>query len=493
VAEGDEVHVSIEEVHMDGRTRVNLLGTIRVIHEHLTAALCEIAWSKERTTERRRIWTLQTMALFWTAVILRAPESLRQALDEAFSGVGGYPLARSSHQGFFKRAKGLKWQFFRRLLEDFTASVLRDHEPTFESALRPKLAAFTGVWIVDGSRLDQIAHRLKVTWTTRSAVLPGSVLALYDLFRGVARHVEFSEDGAAAEVPALRGVLDRIPPGTLLLADRAYCSHHLFHELLAGGIHVLTRCTAAISVEKLQRLSQTKDAKGSVEEWLVLVGTPQKPAERQRVRMIVRRRPGKKAVRLLTTVLDPEMLPATTALTLYRKRWAVERLFYDLKEVIDLHSFYAGNANAVAMQVYTAALVHTAMRVAQAGIAKEVRLEPEELSVEKLFPRIAAASSAYVTSQQAFIAIQQLNRGFELREPDWSEQEYASAPLASLRVEVRTTKRRKRRPSDGRYLSLHRFVHRRVARKVDGADAGVAPTGGGQAVAASRSPVSARR
>lgn len=446
---------------MDGGERVNLLGTIRAIHEHLTAALCESAFAKERTTERRRIWTLQAMALFWTAVILRAPQSLRQALDEAFSGVGGYPLARSSHQGFFKRAKGLRWQFFRRLLEDFTASVLRDHEPAFESALREKLSAFTGVWIVDGSRLDQIAHRLKVSWKTRSAVLPGSVLALYDLFRGVARHVEFSEDGAAAEVPALRGVLDRIPRATLLLADSAYCSHHLFHELLARGIDVLVRCTAAISIEKIEMLSRTQDGKDIVEDALVLVGTPKSPSERQRVRMIVRRRRGRKTIRVLTTVLDPKMLPAATALALYGKRWAVERLFYDLKEVIDLHSFYAGNANAVAMQVYAAALVHTAMRVAQAGIAQEARVEPEELSVEKLFPRVAAASSAYVTSQQAFIATQKVNPGLELREPDWNEQEYASAPLDSLCVEIRTTRRRKPLPSDGRYVSLHRLVHRR--------------------------------
>ena len=56
-----------------GQTRVNLLGTIRVIHEHLTAALCESVFARERKAERRRIWTLQVMALFWTAVILRAP------------------------------------------------------------------------------------------------------------------------------------------------------------------------------------------------------------------------------------------------------------------------------------------------------------------------------------------------------------------------------------------------------------------------------------
>jgi hypothetical protein len=446
-----------------GETRVNLLGTIRVIHEHLTAALCESVFARERKAERRRIWTLQVMALFWTSVILRAPESLRQALDEAFRGAGGYPLAPSSKQGFFKRAKGLRWQFFRSLLDDFTASVLKDHEPAYEKALRPALSAFNEVWIVDGSRLDRIAHRLKVLWKQDTVVLPGSVLALYDLFRGVARRVEFSEDALAAEVPALRGIFDCVPKGTLLVGDSAYCSHHLFGELSARGISALVRCTQAISIERVELLSRVEHGEYVIEDTVVVIGTPQKPGARRTVRMIEKKRKGKKTLRLLTSVLDPHKLPGQTALTLYGKRWSVERLFYDLKEVIDLHSFYAGNANAVAMQVYAAALVHTAMRIAQAGIAAEAGLDPEDLSVEKLFPRVAAASSSFVTSQQAFIAVGKVNPTVKLREPVWDEQEFASAPVESLRVETRNPRRRKprSRPVPCAYASLHRFTRAR--------------------------------
>ncbi len=38
----------------------------------------------------------------------------------------------------------------------------------------------------------------------------------------------------------------------------------------------------------------------------------------------------------------------------------MERLFFDLKEVLNLHRFYTSSPNGVAMQVYAAALVHTA-------------------------------------------------------------------------------------------------------------------------------------
>jgi len=447
--------------------RVDLLGTIRVIHEHLTGALCESVFAKMREGERRRVWTLEAMAMFWTSVILRAPESLRQALDEASVGGGGYPRAVSSKQAFFQRAKGMRWQFFRGLLEDFSRSVLEGCKPAYERALREKLPSFPEVWIVDGSRLDQIAHRLKVLWKQDAAVLPGSVLALYDVFRGIARRVEFCEDAAAAEVPSLRELLDAIPQGTILLGDSAYCSHRLFGALSERGICALVRSTESISVEKVEVLSRVRDGNEVVEDTIVLIGTAQRPRERQKVRLIEKQRHGAKTLRLLTSMLEPDKLPAATALALYEKRWTVERLFYDLKEVIDLHSFYAGNANAVAMQVYAAVLVHTAMRVAQAGIAAQLELEPERLSVEKLFPRVAAASSALITSQLAFIAVSLANPGVSLVEPVWEKQPFAFAPLKSLLVETRDRPRRVRRRA-GRirsaHPSLHRFTQQRHSR-----------------------------
>jgi hypothetical protein len=54
-------------------------------------------------------------------------------------------------------------------------------------------------------------------------------------------------------------------------------------------------------------------------------------------------------------------------------------LFFDLKEVVNLHRFYTSSPNGVAMQVYAAALVHTAFRVAQGHIAQALGKEPEKL------------------------------------------------------------------------------------------------------------------
>lgn len=445
-----------------GETRVDLLGPVKILQEHLTQALCDSVFEDGRRTERRRQWTLHPMAEFWTAVILRAPKSLRAALDEAHRGAGGYPQVEASPQAFFARSQDLRWEFFHDLFHGFAGRALADAPSAFERPMQEALPGFASVWVVDGSRLDAVAHRLKVLWDERIVTLPGSLLVLYDLYRGVPRHVVFSEDALRGEVPLLRERLDQIPKGTLLLGDKAYCSHRLFGELTKRKISALVRCTKAIGVVRLERLSSIEQDDAVLEDSLVLAGTSQKPADQQRLRLI-QWRCGGKVLRLLTNVLDPALLPAPAAIALYRKRWKVERMFYDLKEVLNLHRFYAANANAVAMQVYAAAMVYVAMRVAQARIATTHALVPEQISTEKLFPRVAAAASAYVTSRLAFLAIERANPGVSLVEPDWSRQEWAGASLRALLVEMRSPHRRRRRncPAQRRYTSLHRLLPRR--------------------------------
>jgi len=307
-----------------GKTQVDLLGPARILHKHLTAALCERVFAAGRVTERRRIWTLHQIALFWSAVILRAPESLLQALDEARRGVGGYPRVKATPQAFFERAKGLRWTFFRDLFDAFLENALRRHAPRFESKLRGQLKAFPEVWIVDGSGLDAIAHRLKVLWDERVVVLPGSLLVFYDLFRGLPRRVLFHEEAMGSEVGRTEAVLASIAKGTLLVGDRAYGSVRLFASVAVHGIFLLARRNKTVKLRERKRLRRVDLKTGGIlEEFLVLAGAGTNGVEPQRLRLI-RWQLGSKVVELLTNVLDAEALPGETALSLYRRRWSID-------------------------------------------------------------------------------------------------------------------------------------------------------------------------
>ncbi len=432
--------------------RIDLLGTVQLLQEVLTESLCESVFKATRVTERVREWTLYALAQFWNAVILRGPETLTQALQEAQRDeAAGWPaVPATSRQAYFKQCKNLRWIFFANLLDAFLTRILPKAKATFCSELAALRERFPEVWVLDGSRLDAVAHRLKLLWDVRSVVLPGCLEVAYDLFRGIPRILHFDPDAAKAESKRIFEILGRIPKGTLLLGDRLYASVALFASLTGQDLWGLFRRNRGVKLKKVKRLRRRKirAERVRIEDWLVDAGcgvtTPV-----QRLRWIRLHRDGV-WYELLTNVLDPKRLTAEDAIALYPNRWSIERLFFDLKEVLDLHCFYAANPNAVAMQVYAAALVYTAMRVAQAITADKADVPPDWISTAKLFPRIAAASATWTGVQIGVRQVEKLNPGVHLKKPDWRKHPFASVPLDEVLIEPRNGPRRKRRYCKGR-------------------------------------------
>jgi hypothetical protein len=91
--------------------------------------MCDAVFREMRTKERARTWTLDAMARFWIAVVLRAPDSLREALEEAHGGRAGFPFVESTTSSFFERAQGMRWEFFEELFRRFVAAVLPEARP----------------------------------------------------------------------------------------------------------------------------------------------------------------------------------------------------------------------------------------------------------------------------------------------------------------------------------------------------------------------------
>ena len=365
--------------------RIELLGTVQLLHDHVTTSLCQTVFQQTRTTERERQWSLEALASFWTKVILRAPPSLTQALQEAAMGNGsGWPHVEASPEAFFQRCQSLPWRFFAKLYEAFLTQILPQAQPSYASPVHALREHFEEVWIVDGSRLDAVAHRLKLLRDVRAQVLPGCLTAFYDLYRGIVRHLAFNADAAAAELPRSVAALAHVPKGTWLLGDRLYGVGAFFAALSARGIVGLCRRNGRQSWRWLRDLSKTYSAGGTAWDTLIEI-KGKKDIPTQTLRWL-RWRKGRERWELLTNVLEPERLSIRDALGLYPWRWKVERLFFDLNEVLNLHRFSTSSPNGVAMQVYAAALVHTALRVAQGHNAQTIGIEPEEISPAKFFP-----------------------------------------------------------------------------------------------------------
>ncbi len=426
----------------DRNIEVNLAPTVSFLHEHITESLCDEIFEDVRTRERQRKWSLFALARFWLAVILDPPTSLTQLLERTrrLSPKGFLPQVAASAESFFQKCKALSSSFFMALYHHFIERVLPEAPTAYCQEVAYLQERFADVLVIDGSRLDKIAHRLKIFWSEEAAILPGCITAVYDLFRGIATQLWFDPDAAKAE--HTRGIMavECLRQGTLLLGDRLYCSTKLFLALAENHCFGLFRRNKAVSITKVRLLSKFKKGDQTVEDWLVKAGKGGGPIE---LRMIVLKK--KQTVyEAVTNILDPKRLRAQDAIALYPLRWTVERLFFDLKVVLNLKKFYAANPNAVAMQVYAAAMVHAAFRIAQADVARRVDIAPEELSPKKLFPLLSLVSIKLVEARFHFKRTCDANPGLELLEPTWDDDADMIISLRSIRVQRRSKNRKKR-------------------------------------------------
>src|SRR5262249_5189356 len=268
-----------------------------------------------------------------------------------------------------------------KLSEAFVAQVLPEARPCYAQPLQSLRQHFPDVWVVDGSRLDAVAHRLKRLRDVRACVVPGCLPAFYALYRGIARYLACAADAPAGELPRTSAALQHVPQGTLLVGDRLYGSGTFCTALSTHSIAGLWRRNGRQSWRWVRDLSTTSIAGGTASDILVEIkATGAIPTQHLRW---VRWRQGRDVRELWTNVLEPSVLSVTDALRVYPWRWKVERLFFDLKAVLNLHCFYTGNPNGVAMQVYAAVLVHTAFRVAQGYVAETLEVAPEAISPAK--------------------------------------------------------------------------------------------------------------
>jgi hypothetical protein len=419
----------------------------------VTQEFCEEVFNDVRTTERRRKLSLHSLFFFWTSVVLRAPPALTLAFEEA--NVGADPLVpklTASLGGFFERCKTLHYRFFMELYHRFIDLLTQETSGQFGGPAAHLRKTFSRISIIDGSRCDKIAHRLKLLRNVRAVILPGCLTAIYDLFCGYATGLYFWPDAAKSEFNRAVEVIESLTVGGLLLGDRLYCSIEIFLCLKEQGCFGLFRYNKSVKYRKIKKLSHKRIVGGILEDFLVSIGVGSRAIE---VRLICLKRGGK-TYKAMTNFLDPSKLTAEDVLLLYPLRWQIERLFFTLKVVLNLKEFYAANPNAVAMQIYAAATVHAAFRAAQGLTAEKLGVAPEEISTDKLFPRLALTAYALAMREVLHDEYQRQNPGMQIKRPPSSRFGFMYTTFSAIRKQKRSGRRKKRRfcPSRATWKSL---------------------------------------
>jgi hypothetical protein len=182
-------------------------------------------------------------------------------------------------------------------------------------------------------------------------------------------------------------VLPSIQRGALLINDRYYAKPKIWQALAAQGVLMISRHNQSVKKRRVAVQEELRSSALSFDDWLVEMGGSQADTTPVPLRWIHLWGPGFD-ITLLTNVRDPSILSPAQLLAAYRRRWSVERMYLAMKDVLELNHLYNCSPAAVGQQVYATAILYNTLRVSQGKIAATASIDPEILSVDKLFPTL---------------------------------------------------------------------------------------------------------
>ncbi len=191
------------------------------------------------------------------------------------------------------------------------------------------------VRILDGNHLSATEHRLEPLRATWAAPLPGAILVVMDPELDLATEVFLTPDGHAQERSLLDDVLPVVRERDLWLADRNFCTLKFLFDIAAKKAYFLVRQHGKVhGCLKGQRRFVGESSTGKVyEQALELTYAGQKRTLRRiTVELLKPTRDGDYVLHVLTNL--PDDVAAVQCAELYRQRWSIETLFYEVTQTL---------------------------------------------------------------------------------------------------------------------------------------------------------------
>jgi hypothetical protein len=309
------------------------------------------------------------------------------------------------------------------------------------------------VKVLDGCGLsmpDTAGNRAR--WPYAGGQKPGcgfptaQLVGLFCLATG--RLVRFAIDAwKAHEIPLARQLVSWIPAGEIVLTDRGFCGWGFIALLQRKGGDVVMRAHQARRL-KGQRMTWAKPQRP--ETWTKALWR-ELPAELAvrivRFRVTV---PGFRTeeVVLVTTLLDAQTYPAEAPVALYRRRWAVELCFRDIKTTLGLDVLRCQSPALVEKEIWLQVIAYNLVRALMRAAAWTHGVALERLSFKGTVDTLRQWTPLFAPTMFAFKRARQ-----ELLRVIAADQ----VPDRPNRSEPRA---RKRRPKS--YQLLTRPRHRMV-------------------------------
>jgi IS4 transposase len=223
-----------------------------------------------------------------------------------------------------------------------SAAVVRDSAER-AGAVIDQLQARRAAWlpgyrirILDGNHLSATEHRLEPLRDTWAAPLPGKILVVMDPELDLACDAFLTPDGHAQERSLLDDVLQTIRERDLWIADRNFCTLKFLFEIADKRAFFLIRQHGQLQgCLKGERRHIGESSTGKIYEQAVDLIHEGRTRTLRRITIELRKptRDGDMVLHLLTNL--PEEVSALPCAELYRKRWSIETLFYEVTQTLE--------------------------------------------------------------------------------------------------------------------------------------------------------------
>jgi IS4 transposase len=264
-----------------------------------------------------------------------------------------------------------------RLMElDVSAALVADSAAqvgpvlaALKARLPPWLPGYR-VRVVDGNHLAATERRIRELRQTWAAALPGKVLAVYDQELDLVTQVFLTPDGHAQERSLLSDVLTSVRAKDLWIADRNFCTLGFLFGIAAAQATFVIRQHGTLKGRLLgKRRSRGRSSTGRVyEQDLELTHDGQTLGVRRvTVALDKPTRDGDTELHVLTNLPERQANAAQVA-ELYRKRWTIEKRFYEVTQTLQCEPNTLGYPKAALFAFCLALVASNAVALLKAAL-----------------------------------------------------------------------------------------------------------------------------
>ena len=297
-----------------------------------------------------------------------------------------------SQQALSKRFLQFPYELFRRvllaLLPKLRERALQRERPLPESIEHAR-QHFEHIWAADGSTLEALFRKLKALQDAPVGQLAGKICSVIDLITHLPVETWFREEAKDHDSNFLPQILAMAKAGVLFIFDRGFYDFTFFDDLIAQGAHFITRLKSNAVFSVQQTLLKTD----RVREHIIKLGGPN--SQCQHLLRLIEVRYGTRWYRYVTSVLDPNILPAIYVADLYRRRWRIEEAFAVVKRLLGLSYLWTGSTNGVLLQVWATWLFYAILIDLADAVAEELMLPFDRISLEMVFRGLYHFTQAY--------------------------------------------------------------------------------------------------